>query len=70
MEWCRNKFVQLDIQKFEDEQQDVLKKTLSDIDLLEERLKSIDARKEFTDELIGEEEIPFQLCEVNLFNIE
>lgn len=41
MEWCRDAFVVLETQRFEDEQQEVIKRTLDDIEKLKERLRNL-----------------------------
>lgn len=46
MEWCKNIFVDLDVQKFENDNQDKLKEYLFDLDILEEKLKKELKRKE------------------------
>ena len=42
MEWCRDAFVALETQRFEEEQQEVIRRTLEDIEKLKIRLRNSD----------------------------
>ena len=46
MDWCRNIFVDMDSQRFEEDNQEKIKKYLNDMDLLENKLKEIAKGKE------------------------